>query len=356
MNGIKQDPDVKMDPDAITPSGSGYMDDDFYEDTGELSMPGKGVAKDVWVTRIPKWLYDAVSKWEDHVEGKGDDQIVIGELLAYGDEKRPGGISKTKPMRIFLNENWQKKKQLPQAFELRLAEQKDYHIGNAYVFTEKDLPGYKPNGFGSYGGFGQNRQGGGSNLGVQDPKARVFKRTKYKKAIPKQTSLIGPATREYNANPLNTPEFTEFNKKRTMQAIQGKELKTNILDNMHDHTASQDVQKMFNSFIRSTAKPKGQLNKAARIPKNELIDLLHTLFDRFAYWGMRTLKAETKQPEAYLKEVLSDIGDLVKTGPFASCYRRRAIYNTDRAVAFEGQAPDTDLPDEDEEVEMEDVV
>ena len=35
MNGIKADPDVKMDPDALTPSaGGGFMDDEFYEDTG----------------------------------------------------------------------------------------------------------------------------------------------------------------------------------------------------------------------------------------------------------------------------------------------------------------------------------
>ncbi|KAF2013270.1 hypothetical protein BU24DRAFT_233675 [Aaosphaeria arxii CBS 175.79] len=346
MNGIKPDPDIKADPDAITPSGSGYMDDDFYEDTGELSLPPKGSNKDVWVTRIPKWLYEAVSKWSDHAEGKDDDQIVIGEVLAMQDEARRG-ISKTQPMRLFLNEKWQAKKQLPQAFEIKMTDSKDAVLGNTYIFTEKDLPGYKPS------VTGGNRQGGaGGHHGIQDPQAKVFKRSKYKKAIPKQTALLGTATREYNASPLNTPEFAKFNKARTMAAIQGRESKVNIVDNLHDHTASQDVQKMFNSFIKSTAKQKTQLNKAARIPRNDLIDLLHSCFDEYAYWPMKQLKAKTKQPEAYLKEVLSEIADLVKAGSFASCWRRNPIYN--KTAEHDGLPPDTVDPDDDEE--MEDVV
>jgi transcription initiation factor TFIIF subunit beta len=70
-----------------------------------------------------------------------------------------------------------------------------------------------------------------------------------------------------------------------------------------------------------------QENKAARIPKNELIDMLHKLFDDFEYWPMREIKQKTKQPEAYLKETLSDIADLVKSGSFASCWKRHAEYS-----------------------------
>ena len=36
MNGIKIDPDIKSDPDS--PPGSGYMDDDFYEDTKRIEV------------------------------------------------------------------------------------------------------------------------------------------------------------------------------------------------------------------------------------------------------------------------------------------------------------------------------
>ena len=54
----------------------------------------------------------------------------------------------------------------------------DVNLANTYIFTEKDLPGYKPN------GYGYGKGGSSGSFGVQDPKARVQKRSKYKKAIP----------------------------------------------------------------------------------------------------------------------------------------------------------------------------
>jgi transcription initiation factor TFIIF subunit beta len=52
------------------------------------------------------------------------------------------------------------------------------------------------------------------------------------------------------------------------------------------------------------------------MPKNELLDLLMTSFDRYPYWSLKALRQETQQPEAYLKDVLSTIGDLHKRGPY----------------------------------------
>ncbi|KAF2270658.1 transcription initiation factor IIF [Lojkania enalia] len=351
MNGIKPDPDIKMDPDAMTPPGSGYMDDDFYEDTGELQLPDKNAQKDIWLTRIPRWLYDAVANYDDLADGNDDDQIVIGEVQFFPDPDRPGGVSKTRPMRMFFNDKWYDKSKLPRAFQLQMSQASSDMLANTYVFTEKDLPGYKPT------GLGQGRQGVSGNFGIQDPKARVQKRSKYKKAIPKQTSLLGSATREYTATPLPTKEYIEFEKQRTSLAIQGANNRTNIVDHMNDHIANMNVQKLFKTFIKPAVTTKPQINKAARIPKNELIDMLHQCFDEYAYWPMKSLKAKTQQPEAYLKEVLTDIADLVKTGPFASCWKRSAMYNRNAANQVEDKPPGADdVDDPDEEMEMEDVV
>jgi transcription initiation factor TFIIF subunit beta len=350
MNGIKADPDIKMDPDAITPSGSGYMDDDFYEDTGELQLPQKGSEKDVWLTRIPQWLYEAVSKWEDITDGNENDQMVIGEVLCMPDPNRPGQIKKDAPIRMILNNRSIVEKQLPQAFDLTMSKAEPDTLGNTYIFTEKDLPGYKPS------GLGQGKMGTG--LGVRDPKARVGKWTKYKKAIPKQTVLLGATTREYHANPLHTREYIEFSKKRTRKAIQGNEERTNIVDNLNDHRLGLNAQKMFKSFIRPPVANKPQTNKAARIPRNDLIDLLHQCFDQYTYWSMKALKNRTKQPEAYLKEVLQEIAQLVKTGPFASNWMRHGVYNRDLSQQVNALAPGEEDGDDDgdEEMEMEDVV
>lgn len=351
MNGIKPDPDVKMDPDAITPSGSGYMDDDFYEDTGELALPPKDQARDVWVTRIPAWLYEAISNFDDLAEGRDDDQIVIGDLLAMPDPNRPGSVSKTNPMRMFINNKQFNQKKLPQAFELNMTPTTKEMLGNTYVFTEKDLPGFNQ---------AQKSENKAGPLGMQDPNGRVRKpRSKYRKAIPKQTALIGAVTREYNAVPLPTAEFLEYNRQSVRQSIQGKQSTVNIIDDKNAETAAR-AKDVFKGFNTSKPLQRTQLNKAARIPRNELIDMLHTCFDQYTYWPMKALKKTTKQPEAYLKEVLADMAVLIKGGSFAGNWKRSANFEAmgrDLSGRIEDAAPPGDDDgDDDLEEEMEDVI
>jgi transcription initiation factor TFIIF subunit beta len=272
MNGIKQDPyGIKADPDAGTPVQ--YMDDEFFEDTGEMTMPQPDTKSDVWLTRIEKWLYDAVSTWEDLAEGNDNDQIQIGEVLAFN---TTSGIDKSRPMRVFFSERWRAKSKLPTAFEIQPTQTTDTVLGNTYVFTEKDLPGYKPN------GFGQGYRGGPGSYSTQDPKARIQKRGKYRKAIPKQTALIGHATRQYQMNPLPTKEYKDFEAQRLHQAIQGSHMETVIIKDP-GIVNYNNVQSKFQSFIKPTTKSKPQQNKAARISHRELLDLLHSLFDEYEY-------------------------------------------------------------------------
>jgi transcription initiation factor TFIIF subunit beta len=348
MNGIKPDPDVKME------AGDLYMDDEFYEDTGELALPKSDVPqKDVWLTRIPDWLYDAVSKWDDVAEGNDSDQIQIGEVFAFA---TTSGIDKSRPMRVFLNDRWRTKANLPTAFQLEPTKTSDQVLGNTYVFTEKDLPGYKSSGFG-HGNRGGPQGGFGA---VQDPKSRVQKRSKYKKAIPKQTALLGHATRHYTANPLETKEYQDFSAARIKQAIQGSHTKVNITKDT-DVTNYNTLQKRFDSFIKPTTKVKSQQNKAARVSREDLIDMLHAAFDEYQYWPMKALKNRTKQPEQFLKDVLAEIAQLVRSGPFASTWQRQPMFNAQRNLSQQQQgaaaAPEgPDGGDSDGEEEMEDVV
>ncbi|KAF2847906.1 hypothetical protein T440DRAFT_470714 [Plenodomus tracheiphilus IPT5] len=355
MNGLKADPDVKMDPDV------GYMDDEFFEDTGEMTIPKREVEKDVWLTRIPEWLYAAVSKWDDIAEGNDNDQIQIGEVVAF---TTTSGIDKSRPMRMFFDDKWRSKTNLPTAYQLdpsvppKNADLKatEAILGNTYVFTEKDLPGFRGAGYGMY-----NRGGRGNFGAVQDPAARIQKRSKYKKAIPKQTSLVGHATRQYNAIPLETKEFRDFSAQRIKQAIQGSYTTTIITKDtdVTDIKNQNHLNDKFRNFIKPIGKPKSQLNKAARVARADLIDILHSCFDEYQYWPMKALKARTKQPEQYLKEVLADIAHLVKSGSFASTWKRQDIFDQQRGSSGQAQAAPQVAGGEGEsegEEEMEDVV
>lgn len=66
---------------------------------------------------------------------------------------------------------------------------------------------------------------------------------------------------------------------------------------------------------------KAQESKAARIPQNELLDLIHNAFKKYKYWSLKALKAEVNQPEAYLKQTLELVAHLVRTGPYAMTWQ-----------------------------------
>ena len=168
MNGIKPEHGIKPDPDHKSPGG--FMDDDdIYEDTGELNMPAKDQESDIWLTRVPKWLWEAMANAAD------DEEIEIGKIAVFQDEET-GRVSKDRGMQIFFNDKWAEKAKVPRAYELTPARETD---PNTYVFTEKDLPGYKPMIYGR----------GRVDLpqAPKDPNAKPQKRSKYRKAIPSTT-------------------------------------------------------------------------------------------------------------------------------------------------------------------------
>ncbi|KAI0711933.1 transcription initiation factor IIF, beta subunit-domain-containing protein [Cerioporus squamosus] len=51
-----------------------------------------------------------------------------------------------------------------------------------------------------------------------------------------------------------------------------------------------------------------------RLPKDQVLDTLFQLFEREEHWSMKRLRHETEQPEAYLKEILSDIAMFLTSG------------------------------------------
>lgn len=98
------------------------------------------------------------------------------------------------------------------------------------------------------------------------------------------------------------------------------------------------------------AKPSASQNadlRAARIPQNELIDLLFTHFERSPYWTLKALKEHVRQPETYLKETLLQIAQLLKRGPYVGMW---TLLDTFKSGGVKGE---TDGMKGDEEEEME---
>ena len=65
----------------------------------------------------------------------------------------------------------------------------------------------------------------------------------------------------------------------------------------------------------------------ARIPRNELLDQLFSLFEKYKYYQFSTLRQETQQPESYLREVLSTIAAIERRGSYTGYWALKPEYS-----------------------------
>lgn len=82
------------------------------------------------------------------------------------------------------------------------------------------------------------------------------------------------------------------------------------------------------SAYRYASKAKSQSREPARskdkLPRLERPALRDALFDRFRekpYWNISVLKETLKQPDVWLREVLRDVAEQVKEGPYRDMWR-----------------------------------
>ncbi|CAE6410681.1 unnamed protein product [Rhizoctonia solani] len=119
----------------------------------------------------------------------------------------------------------------------------------------------------------------------------------------------------------------------------------------------------FSNMVKQKPKPPtGQFERAARIPKNELLDMLFKLFMVQSHWSMKVLRERTKQPLDYLRETLEEIAILHKSGPHTNTWSLQASY----AQQFGAPPPEANAAttsadmvesddDEDEDEDMDEV-
>ena len=78
-----QESHIKPDPDSIGASPGPQLEDDIYEDTGDLEFAG--AEQDFFLTKLPKFLWESWSKMDDNQE------IQIGTVRVEGGLDNLGG-------------------------------------------------------------------------------------------------------------------------------------------------------------------------------------------------------------------------------------------------------------------------
>lgn len=131
-----------------------------------------------------------------------------------------------------------------------------------------------------------------------------------------------------------TPEYREVLRKRRLEASQPKH-SVKILDESDissRNMLTSGVGAGFSKGPRAALIPskanvkKNQTEKFARMPRNELLDMLFELFEEYPYWAIKGLRNKVQQPEVYLREVLMNIADYHRVGPYASLWSLKPAY------------------------------
>ena len=336
------DPNLDAIPDA--------MDEDIYEDAGDLNIPsGSADAHALWITRVPKFLWEAVADLDTEPPGDGPDEpIRLGAIKIWSraGEKDP---NKHKA-RLVLDRAWKTKENVPKHYSVGFTRPKP--SSNTYVFTEKDMPGYNR----------VSKLSGAANTGASTPNdpSRVQKnRRKGRRAIPKSTALVGIDNLDASCNPIENEEYRAYMKSKEILNKKQSTLFSQQIDTRK--TNNTDGPRFFKNLHPAEKRKHATEERAARIPENELIDQLVRLMNggQYKYWPLKVLKQHTRQPETYLKETLQKMAVLIKSGSFANNWTLQERYAAlDDGTIKNEAAPDTGSPydDDDGDEVMEDVL
>ncbi|KAF2674244.1 hypothetical protein BT63DRAFT_474013 [Microthyrium microscopicum] len=348
QNGVKHEEDIKVKTE--TEFDDEFVDDD--DDTGELAFP-KPTEADLkyWLVRVPRDLWSGLEGLEKYTM---DEPIPLGELWVW-----PQGNKKDK-MRLNIDHKTPGFSMIPKEYDMEMLETSGGPSGpkNTFIFSEKqsgDRPG-RPHKAPVKGEDALHKTEGGR---IEKPQPRA-------RTIPKHTAFVAKPNAEVICNPCENDEYRRIEDEKA-RIIKAQQQDLQVEDIKEDDRFNANVSVAFGK----AQKTKAPEFKSQRIEEAQLLDMLSRKFAQFKYWPLKALKEETRQPEAYLREVLSKIAVLVKTGQAANTWTLKSSaalavnYNDEDLDQLEEDsknaiqadiAPDALSDDEDDDDDMEDVV
>lgn len=329
LDGVKVEDDV--DPSS------------YLEENESLDMNLAHGSQKIWLVKLPRYLAE---KWTRPGYLNGQD---LGQVKIRKNAPKVNGKRKLE-VKLVLRDA----AEMPQEYDLLIL---NTQVRNLYVFSEENLKRFRPDA--PVGDEAPNR-----GLPFYRVKKKIDPNSEekpllYVKTIPKKTSLVGRIVHECQVTPLKGDvRYKEMTAMR-QNIPQAKERpKVTLLDEIPGVVQLQTGPSLSGRSTSMFLKQQPARNKAdgraIRMPKNDLLDLLFRLFEEYEYWLMKGLKERTRQPETYLKELLEEIANLIKKGPYTSKYNLKPEYkrlrDAERAARAEPER------DDDDDVEMEDII
>lgn len=338
-------------PDAASPAASdAYMDDADVEDP---DLDFKDASLPLWITKLPRHLWESLATVDD------DQEIEIGTIRVEGSLDQPQRIS------LMLNTTQSFLKDTESEFLLEAPTRHSRRIkypGSVFMFSEKNMPGYKPRG--NVWDEAENSDDQGRSLLYEDSiraEKRKENRGKFvpqkRKTIPKITALAGCAVGEYDLRPARNAEHRRRDEQRTRRQLLGAK-DSGLAISRHDPKTQHAT--LLSASERANITKQAQLrrqrqkdNRAARMEEGDIVRAILQLFGQHRYWGLRDLKARLNQPEAWVKENLDKIAIMHRAGDFNGRWELKDEYKSNDALRnASGVAKEEDLDGTDLDMDM----
>ncbi|KAJ2890309.1 hypothetical protein IWW38_004207, partial [Coemansia aciculifera] len=255
---------------ATTAAGAaaGAADTIDDDDIGDVDMDELG--SKVWLVKVPQFLAE---KWKRPRK----DGVQIGKIRIYDRPDQSGNN-----IAILLNES-EEYNDIPKRYRMQVTNEK---VRNMFIFSE----GRDPN--------------------------EVVKPTSSQAAKAVPIAMTGTVHHECTVTPEYTDEYKRIMRKRVLdQHENARKIQTG-----NQTSFNRSMLKAQTGGFETSKKRLGADAKMARVDRNDLMELLFACFERHTYWGFKGLVEETRQPTAFLKEVLADIAILNKRGPYVATY------------------------------------
>ncbi|KAL0488481.1 transcription initiation factor TFIIF subunit beta [Acrasis kona] len=252
----------------------------------------------IWLVKIPSFIHQ---EWE-----KASDDAVLGNVVI---ETTPG---RKDPKIKFV----QAPKGVEQIDELNLTMTTPPSL---YVFQTQEIPQKEP-----------------QPQTTDEPPKKLYK-----------ISIDGTVNTSCTMVPPMTLKYSAVVKNREIKANTHTNLTMKVNDTKVEARKYRPITKPYPPSSRS----QGQKEKASRMNKDELEDLVFKLFRQKAFWKLNDLVEETEQPVQYLKkDILEKMCIYHRGGEHKGEYELKEEYNVDNVVNPEGEAV-TQVEDDEEDWE-----
>jgi len=122
----------------------------------------------------------------------------------------------------------------------------------------------------------------------------------------------------------------------------------------------------FDNMVKTQQRSGKEFERFARIPRNQLLDMIFRLFEEQPSWSFKDLRTKTEQPAEYLKVVLQEVASLHRSGELngqwtlLETFQGRQQHIKDETAVIDPTADsptalDTNSDDVDDDEDMEEI-